>query len=56
MPLLWGDFKVVKSAFRRMHLIKDVLSNNCRTDFVCVMLFESKQKHYVWGIQDMTFI
>jgi hypothetical protein len=37
VPLLWGDFKVVKSAPARMHLINNVLFKSMGIGFVCAV-------------------
>jgi hypothetical protein len=56
MPLLWGDFKVVKSAFRRMHLIKDVLFKALGRSVISGSVSAIRRKRCFWGLEDKPFI
>jgi hypothetical protein len=53
MPLLWGDFKVVQSAFRRMRLIKDVLFIALGSSVISGSSSVMRRERYFWGVKDM---
>jgi hypothetical protein len=56
IPLFWGVFKVVKSAFRRIYLIKDFLFKALGRIPICGSSPVIRRKRCFWGLKDMPFI